>query len=628
MKKLIAVLVSVLLLGAMIPLGTVSVSAAYDFLFPVNNGGKIAYVYGYSASYGSVFHAGIDIHSSGDDTIYAAAAGTVVATANACPHVSIYPTQCEHYNTYGNYVKIRHSDGTYAIYGHLKQHTIQVAVGDTVYRGQALATMGSSGYSSGKHLHFEVRLSDNKTTVNTNYVSNGGSINYSTSGYGVPSAPSVKLSDPICKPVREETFMLKNAAYPSMYLNVYAGKDANATKVVAWEIDTATKDQQFNMIYLGDGSYYFQAAGLTNRVLDIYWGSNNVVDYGDTLQVWTKGEYDETTIFNVVPVGANKYAIELKSLDNAVLTMTGGQNNSTITLQDYIANDAQHWYFCDLSGVIANPSAGDNHTWDNGVATTPATCSSEGVMTYTCTSCGLVDYHVIPVGEHVYDDDYDAACNVCGDIREVPEKPPVTPDLPADAPAFVVESTTAREGEEFTVAIRTQRNSGIVSFKLNVSYDADLLELVGYEEKDFSSMSFGPETNNPFVINWVDAVRPDNTTNGVVVLLTFRVKEGVPVGNTAITLSYNADDVYDQNFENVGFRVENGTVEIVEYTPGDLNGDGKINNKDLGLLQQYLNGWMVTVSEKGADANGDGKVNNKDLGLLQQYLNGWNVELG
>ncbi|MBR2319607.1 MAG: dockerin type I repeat-containing protein [Clostridia bacterium] len=126
----------------------------------------------------------------------------------------------------------------------------------------------------------------------------------------------------------------------------------------------------------------------------------------------------------------------------------------------------------------------------------------------------------------------------------------------------------------------------------------------------------------------MDAVRPDNTTNGVVVLLTFRVKEGVPVGNTAITLSYNADDVYDQNFENVGFRVENGTVEIVEYTPGDVNGDGKINNKDLGLLQQYLNGWMVTVSEKGADANGDGKVNNKDLGLLQQYLNGWNVELG
>ena len=82
------------------------------------------------------------------------------------------------------------------------------------------------------------------------------------------------------------------------------------------------------------------------------------------------------------------------------------------------------------------------------------------------------------------------------------------------------------------------------------------------------------------------------------------------------------------NFENVGFRVENGTVTVVDFTPGDVNGDGRVNNKDLGLLQQYLNDWNVTLNRTAADANGDGRVNNKDLGLLQQYLNDWNVELG
>lgn len=70
------------------------------------------------------------------------------------------------------------------------------------------------------------------------------------------------------------------------------------------------------------------------------------------------------------------------------------------------------------------------------------------------------------------------------------------------------------------------------------------------------------------------------------------------------------------------------TVNYVPYIFGDVNGDSKINNKDLGLLQQYLNGWEVVVNEKAADVNGDSKVNNKDLGLLQQYLNGWDVELG
>ena len=54
---------------------------------------------------------------------------------------------------------------------------------------------------------------------------------------------------------------------------------------------------------------------------------------------------------------------------------------------------------------------------------------------------------------------------------------------------------------------------------------------------------------------------------------------------------------------------------------GDANGDGKVNNRDLGLLQQYLNGWDVTIDATACDINGDGKVNNRDLGLLQQQLN-------
>ena len=63
------------------------------------------------------------------------------------------------------------------------------------------------------------------------------------------------------------------------------------------------------------------------------------------------------------------------------------------------------------------------------------------------------------------------------------------------------------------------------------------------------------------------------------------------------------------------------------YTSGDINNDGKINNKDLGLLMQYLNSWDVEIVESAADINADGKVNNKDYGLLMQYLNGWDVQL-
>ena len=60
---------------------------------------------------------------------------------------------------------------------------------------------------------------------------------------------------------------------------------------------------------------------------------------------------------------------------------------------------------------------------------------------------------------------------------------------------------------------------------------------------------------------------------------------------------------------------------------GDVNGDGKVNNRDLGVLQQYLNDYDVTVDLEAADVTHDGKVNNRDLGLLQQYLNDWDVNL-
>lgn len=69
-------------------------------------------------------------------------------------------------------------------------------------------------------------------------------------------------------------------------------------------------------------------------------------------------------------------------------------------------------------------------------------------------------------------------------------------------------------------------------------------------------------------------------------------------------------------------------VSAADVVYGDVNGDGKINNRDLGLFQKHLNGSDVDIDEEAADVYYDGKLNNRDLGILQKFLNGGDVTLG
>jgi len=90
-------------------------------------------------------HEGVDIAAPQGTGVFSAAEGHVVRTGYDA-------------GGYGRFIEIRHPNGMSTLYGHLSR--VDVASGETVYAGLRIGLVGSTGRSTGPHLHFEVRRGD------------------------------------------------------------------------------------------------------------------------------------------------------------------------------------------------------------------------------------------------------------------------------------------------------------------------------------------------------------------------------------------------------------------------------------------------------------------------------------
>lgn len=109
-------------------------------------------------------HNGIDVVNQNYTlgNIVAHSDGVVVGCRNNCNGFEN--------GSYGNYVKIKHDNGYYTLYGHMAYNTVRVSVGQRVSKGQVLGYMGNTGMSYGGHLHFEVRTPSDVRINPTEYL--------------------------------------------------------------------------------------------------------------------------------------------------------------------------------------------------------------------------------------------------------------------------------------------------------------------------------------------------------------------------------------------------------------------------------------------------------------------------
>ncbi|MCM1284954.1 MAG: InlB B-repeat-containing protein [Acetobacter sp.] len=192
-------------------------------------------------------------------------------------------------------------------------------------------------------------------------------------------------------------------------------------------------------------------------------------------------------------------------------------------------------------------------------------------------------------------------------------------------PVIRFESKSARVGETITLNVAVENNPGFSTASVKFIYDETKLQLIEAKLSDeFASGSNVSYDNLPY-LTFVKS--SDINSDIKMMTLTFKILDTAEAGDAYISLEYSEGDISNSNEQDVNFSVIDGNISIVNYIPGDINDDGKVNTKDLTRLLKYINHEDVECNELALDVNGDGKVNTKDLTRLLKYINHEDVEI-
>ena len=177
------------------------------------------------------------------------------------------------------------------------------------------------------------------------------------------------------------------------------------------------------------------------------------------------------------------------------------------------------------------------HAWDDGAVVTAPTMLAEGEMRYTCKNCGATRTESIPAL--------------------------TTPALTLVAPQGAV------PGETISVQLLLTCNPGIWSPRVGIAYDAERLEIVEVDNGDIYEASELHDVNfakNPLVLSYDPHNLVNNTKDGTLATLTFRVKADAPVGAAAVRIEgYDAVDV---NEKSISFSTFDASVAVHVHSYG------------------------------------------------------------
>lgn len=191
---------------------------------------------------------------------------------------------------------------------------------------------------------------------------------------------------------------------------------------------------------------------------------------------------------------------------------------------------------------------------------------------------------------------------------------------------YKMNNATASAGSTVEMYVSVKNNPGIISLRNKITYDTSVMELVKVEDMKLLAgyTTPSPTVDSPYTLRWADSLATvNNTANGNIVKLTFKIKDSAQAGDYGVSVSHI--EARTANGEKVEFADCSAVITVMDYIPGDVDGNGEVDDWDAIVLNRYLAGWKTEVSFAAADMDGDGELTDWDAIALERKLAGWDV---
>lgn len=201
-------------------------------------------------------------------------------------------------------------------------------------------------------------------------------------------------------------------------------------------------------------------------------------------------------------------------------------------------------------------------------------------------------------------------------------------------PTVTIDSPYAAAGQSVDVSVSIKDNVGIYGAILSFTFPTELTLTGASKGSAFENLdiSLPDSLTSPYTI-FCDGIDKPADADGVIITLSFTVSvDAEPNSKLPITVTYSDGDVVDSEFKDLDLNIVNGNVTVIDYIPGDVNGDGRVNTVDVTWIRRYRMGGyesqIPNFNEAAADVNDDGRINTIDVTLIRRYrMGGYGVEL-